>query len=137
MLFPTCEVGWWGKSKNAEKSNWIVFWPKERVYLMSSALLRSNASEYISNALHVRPLWCVGGRKLKSVPWLLALALQLSGQVITLPFGVFTPPSPNALWSHWVSITTNPFHSFKINGCEPSLTPEISQAKPFFFFRAP
>lgn len=55
--------------------------------------------------------------------------IQLSGQVITLSFGVFTPPSPNAVWSHWVSITTNPFHLFKINGCGPSLTPEISLAK--------
>lgn len=51
---------------------------------------------------------------------------QLSGQVIKPSFGVFMPPSPNAVWSHWVFITTNPFHSSKINGIGTSLTPKVS-----------
>lgn len=59
-------------------------------------------------------------------------SILLSGGVISLLLGVFAPPGPNAVCSHWVSITTNPFLSFKINGCGPSLTPEISLAKSLF-----
>ena len=63
--------------------------------------------------------------------------VQLSGQVITLPFGVFMPPDPSAVWSHWVSITTNPLHSFKINGRGPSLTPEMHWGEALFSFLFP
>lgn len=59
-------------------------------------------------------------------------SIVLSGQVIALPFGVFTPPGPIAVWSHWVSITTNPIHSFKINGCGPFADPRDLLCQAFF-----
>lgn len=114
-------VGRWAKTED------LVL--KERVFLTSSALLHLNASKWISNALRLRLSQSVCGGVENPNQFL--DFMQPSGQVITLPFGVFTPPSPNAIWSHWVSITTNPFHSFKINGRGPSLTPEISLAESF------
>lgn len=82
--------------------------------------------------LHFYRSW--GARKSKSVSWLLPLyTVEWSGYH-TAVWYLHTASSCGAVSSHWVSITTNPFHSFKINGCGPFLTPEIRQPKISFFF---